>query len=171
MQPTIASKKDPTIFDHSYYQGLLVEIGKKQAYKTYIPPQDKNKPFLGKQKLGAIADLTEIFRFTYDQIVKRAKTIDVIWFNQRHLPNSLFEVEYSTDIKNSLLKFVELQDFKTKMIVVADKCRFKAYQSAIAMTSFKDIRDNVVFWNYEQVADYHAQIHRMKQLESSMGLA
>ena len=37
--------------------------------------------------------------------------MDVIWFNERKMPNSFFEVEHGTDMKNSLLKFNDLQDF------------------------------------------------------------
>ena len=36
---------------------------------------------------------------------------------------ALFEIEYSTDFKNSLLKFLELQDFNVDFRVVADKKR------------------------------------------------
>ena len=101
-------------------------------------------------------------------IISKARTIDVIWFNVRNLPHSIFEVEYSTDIKNSLSKFVELQDFRTKMVIVADQRRFEAYKDAIALTSFKDIRESITFWNFEQLADYHSNIYKLKQLESKM---
>lgn len=66
MQTAKVGTKEQTVFDHTYYQGLVVEIGKQKSYKTYIPPQDKNKYFLGKDKLGDIADTTEIYRFSYD---------------------------------------------------------------------------------------------------------
>lgn len=29
-------------FTHSYYQGMIVEIGNIKGFKTYVPPQDKN---------------------------------------------------------------------------------------------------------------------------------
>ncbi len=37
--------EEKNIFSHSYYQGILVEIGKMKGFTTYIPPQDKNKKF------------------------------------------------------------------------------------------------------------------------------
>ena len=64
-------------FTHSYYQGLLIEIGNLKGYKTYIPQQDKNKMFLN-NNLGSISTLDKILDFSYDKIVKRAKTIDVM---------------------------------------------------------------------------------------------
>jgi len=33
-------------FDHSYYQGLLVEIGNLKGFQTFVPYQDKNKVYL-----------------------------------------------------------------------------------------------------------------------------
>lgn len=32
-------------FTHSYYQGIVVNIGNIKKYDTYIPSQDKNKNF------------------------------------------------------------------------------------------------------------------------------
>ncbi len=47
-------------FNHSYYQGLLLEIGNlKKDFKTYIPLQDKNKLFLN-TPLGKIATLNRV---------------------------------------------------------------------------------------------------------------
>ncbi len=86
-------------FEHSYYQGLIAEIGNMKKLKTYIPPQDKNKLFMEK-KLSEIVSTTDIPRFTYDQITRRASTIDIIWFNERGLPNRFYEVEHSTNIIN-----------------------------------------------------------------------
>jgi len=38
-------KSEQELFNHSYYQGLLVEIGNLKKYKTFIPNQDRNKRF------------------------------------------------------------------------------------------------------------------------------
>jgi len=118
----IISKNEQEEFNHSYYQGLLVEIGKLKKYEAFVPSQDKNKKFLGKT-LGEISSQENYYQFGYDYIVRKAKTIDVCWFNVRKMPSVLFEVEHSTDIQNSLLKFIELQDFNTNFFIVADKVR------------------------------------------------
>src|SRR5688572_30762701 len=34
------------VFNHTYYQGLIVEIGNLENYETYIPSQDKNRKYL-----------------------------------------------------------------------------------------------------------------------------
>lgn len=107
-------------FTHSYYQGLITEIGNLRNYQTYIPPQDKNKLFINK-KLSQTAKIVKIYDFAYPEILRFAKTVDVIWFNDRLMPNSFFEVEHSTDFKNSINKFYELQDFRANFYVVARK--------------------------------------------------
>ena len=71
-------------FDHGYYQGLLVEIGKLRERTTFVPAQDKNRQYLGKP-LGNYANLTQIPKFTYDAVLSKAATIDVIWFKPSRL--------------------------------------------------------------------------------------
>lgn len=67
--------------------------------------------------------MDKIYAFTYSEILRRAKTVDTIWFNKRKMPCAFYEVEHSTDIKNSLNKFYELQDFRAKFYIVAAKER------------------------------------------------
>ncbi|MCL4546620.1 MAG: winged helix-turn-helix domain-containing protein, partial [Deltaproteobacteria bacterium] len=84
-------ESEQEILNHAYYQGLLVEIGNLKKYVTFVPNQDKNKLFLDK-KLNEISSQTDFYLFGYSDIVQKAKTIDVCWFNSRKMPNSLFEV-------------------------------------------------------------------------------
>jgi len=121
------NKKSEEVFTHGYYQGLLVEIGKFRRLTTYVPAQDQNRLFIDK-KLGEITDTTELPDFTYDDLKRRARTIDVIWFNERNMPSDFYEVEHTTDIKNSLTKFYELQDFNAGFFIVADASRKKEYE-------------------------------------------
>ena len=155
-------------FTHSYYQGLLVQLGNLQALETFIPSQDKNKVFLGKERLGNLATSTDMYSFSYNNIIRRAQTIDVVWFNVRKLPTSIFEVEHSTDMKNSLVKFVELQDFRTDMIIVADKSRKKQYDQTILLNAFKPIKDYVCFWSYQQLSQLHSKSFELKAIQDTM---
>lgn len=99
-------------YNHIYYQGLLVEIDNLKEFQTFVPNQDKNKIFLGK-RLCEISSIIDFYKFTYDHIIQKARTIDVTWFNVRKMPYMVFELEHAADIQNSLLKFVKLQDFYT----------------------------------------------------------
>ena len=155
--------------NHTYYQGLLVELGNLKKYKTFVPNQDKNKLYLGK-KLCDITTVPDIFKFGYDHIIKKAKTIDVSWFNERNMPEYFFEIEYSTDIQNSLLKFVELQDFYTDFRIVADDVREKEFKAKLSLEAFKLISKRVGFWSYDDVAELHSKTSEVISIESKLRL-
>ncbi len=144
-------------YSHCFYQGLVVEIGNLQGFETFIPSQDKNKPFAGR-KLGDVATLAQLSEFTYQQVLRRALTIDVTWLNSRRYPDSFFEIEHSTDIYNSLLKFTEFQDFRTKFVIVADRRRKAEFDDKLSMRAFAPIKPFVKFWDYDGVADYHTKV-------------
>ena len=160
-------KKDADTFNHTYYQGLLVEIGNLKKLETYVPPQDKNRKFL-ERKLGDLSTIDKIHSFSYDNITKRARTIDVIWFNNRKMPDSLFEVEYSTNFQNSLLKFVELQDFNSHMYIVSDVARKREFEGKIGFDAFSVIRDRVGFMDYDRLGAIHSKMHELALLNKNL---
>ena len=155
------NKKSEEVFTHGYYQGLLVEIGKFRHLKTNVPAQDQNRLFIDK-KLGEITDTTELPNFTYEELKRRARTIDVIWFNERRMPSDFYEVEHTTDIKNSLTKFYELQDFHAGFFIVADACRKKEYEDKLHVSMFAPIEKRVKFLNYGQVVDLYEGLKKVE---------
>ena len=163
----MVSKYEQELFNHSYYQGLLVEVGKLKQYETFVPSQDKNKRFLGKT-LGEISSQTDFYQFGYDHIIRKAKTIDVCWFNVRKMPSVLFEVEHSTDIQNSLLKFVELQDFNTNFFIVADKVRKAEYVGKLALNAFMPIKTRVQFMDYDKLSEWHTKTFEIASVENNL---
>ena len=150
--------------NHSYYQGILLSIGNLRRYKTFSPNQDKNRLFVNKP-LKDVRTLQEIPPFSYDEIVRKSSTVDVIWFNNRLLPNSLFEVEHSTDFQNSLIKFSDLQDFYTRMIIVADDNRKREFAQKIQSSVFSEISNRVDFLGYESlVKQYEMDLLKSSQV-------
>src|SRR4030042_2579017 len=154
-------------YTHSYFQGLLVEIGNLKEYKTFVPKQDKNKIYLNK-KLSEITTISDIYEFSYEYIVRKAKTIDVIWFNERSMPTSFFEIEHSTNISDSLLKFVELQDFYTNLWVIADEVRRREFVAKLSLQAFSPIRGRVDFRSYDKVAGLHSHLCALKIIETKL---
>lgn len=144
------NKRSDELFTHSYYQGIIVEIGNIKKYGTYIPPQDKNKRFL-ETRLKDMVTFETIPQFTYDNLIRRAKTIDVIWFNERQMPCGFYEVEHTTDIKNSLSKFYELQDFRAEFTIIADESRRKQFLDIISASMYNPIRNYVKFKSYDSI--------------------
>ncbi len=154
-------------FTHSYYQGMIVEIGNIKGFKTYVPPQDKNKRFLNKP-LKELVNLEDIFKFTYEDIIQRVQSIDVFWFNERRFPSSIFEIEHTMDFKNALLKFSELQDFNIQMYIVSFRERQKEFLSKIELSGFKPIKEKANFISYEEVSQWHAKTYELMLTESKI---
>lgn len=150
-------------FNHSYYQGLLLEIGNMERMITYVPPQDKNKLFIN-HKLDEIAQTTKIYSFSYPHLVNRAKNIDVIWFNDRKMINSLFEIEHSTDIQNSILKYNDLQDFNAKFYIVASELRENEFNRKLDYSAFGNIKARVEFMDYDYVTKWHTKLSELYTL-------
>ncbi|NOY99144.1 MAG: hypothetical protein GXP40_08075 [Chloroflexi bacterium] len=153
-------------YTHSFYQGLVVEIGNLRGYQTFVPAQDKNKPF-AQRKLGELATISQFHRFTYEEVLRQAVTIDVTWFNERRYPSSFFEIEHSTDIHRSLLKFVEFQDFRVSFYIVADQHRRAEFESKLSLTAFSPIKKYVKFLNYDDVANLHSKMSKLVLAEKS----
>ena len=79
----------------------------------------------------------------------------------RNLPNSFFEVEHSTDFKNSINKFFELQDFRARFFIVAKEERHRQFDNIINASIYSPIKDLITFKNYESL---------VKQYEKEMTL-
>lgn len=150
-------------FTHSYFQGIIVEIGNIKKLGTYVPPQDKNKLFLEK-KLSYIITVHDIYKFTYDDIIRNAKTVDAIWFNERKMPCAFYEVEHTTNIKNSLNKFFELQDFRAKFYIVADKARKRQFEDVIGASIYNPIREMVGFVSYDDLVKQYSNESKIKRV-------
>ncbi len=62
-----------------------------------------------------------------------------------------FEVEHSTDFRNSLNKFFELQDFRAKFVIIAKQERFGQFQKIIGDSIYRPIQNLVSFADYESI--------------------
>jgi hypothetical protein len=152
-------------FSHTHFQGLALEIGNFKHFSTYAPPQDKNQSFRN-APLTSVMTVGKLYEFAYPELLKFAKTVDVIWFNQRNMPHTFIEVEHSTDIHNSLRKFNELQDFYAEFVIVAPDARKAEFETKRTSTSFRDIGQRVKFWGYEYVSKAHANLAEAAVLEA-----
>jgi hypothetical protein len=91
--------------------------------------------------------------------------VDVTWFNARLMPDSFFEVEHSTDVQNSLLKFYDLQDFHARMVIIADDNRRAEFDEKRRRSAFDPIRDRVNFLDYNMLVKQY----EYEMLKSSKG--
>jgi len=161
------TKKKKEELNHYYYQGLLLEIGNLKKMKTAVPPQDRNQKYLDK-KLEEIASIADFYDFTYKYLVSKSKTVDVVWFNERKMPDSFFEIEHTTNMQNSLLKFIELQDFHANFYIAADNMRRRLFESKIKLNVFKTLANRVTFLDYDKLSDWHTKTHELATIEKSI---
>jgi len=154
-------------FSHSYYQGLLLEIGNLKKLGTFVPNQDKNKLFL-ERPLKEVATISQFYDFGYSNFVDVAQTVDVSWFNERRMPNTFVEVEHSTNFTNSLVKFVELQDFNVAFWIAAPPERKAEFKSKLTRSAFAPISDRIVFIDYDEVSKLHSSLTEQALIEQGL---
>lgn len=141
---------------HASIQGMLLEIGNYRNFETYT--NDKKWTFQNKT-LGSLATLQAVPIFTYEPIIKSSASFaDVIWFNDRGFPNSLFEVEQSTDFRDAFIKFIELQDFLTAFYCISSEDRKIKFENEIHKVAFKPISNRVNFRTYAEVENDYQNI-------------
>lgn len=79
------------------------------------------------------------------------------------MPHSFFEIEHSTDIQGSLLKFNDLQDFYARMVIVADIRRKPEFETKMSFHAFDDLRLNkrVLFLSYNAlIKQYEIELEK-----------
>jgi hypothetical protein len=150
--------------DHTYYQGLLAELGRLRKLQAFVPKQDQNRVFLGKA-LGDVVELKDIHPFTYDEVVRKASTIDVIWFNGRRMPTDFIEVENTTDMHGAFLKFVMLDGFYSTFRIVAPAVRIKEFTAKLVHPAFSSIAKRTKFNSYDVVSEMHSKASEAVALE------
>lgn len=167
LPPDVAATPKPES-DHTYFQGLLVELGNLKKKKTFAPKQDQGRAFMGRP-LGDVVTVPDIFPFTYSQVVRRAAAVDVIWFNDRKFPSEFIEVENTTDMHGAFLKFVLLDAFHATFRVVAPAVRKAEFDLKRAHPSFSTVAERTVFSSYELVQAMHTKASETAALESAWG--
>ena len=162
---TPAAEERVQEFSHTYYQGLIVEIGKMYGEKTFVAKGDQNKTFLGKT-LKDVSTLADTYEFAKRELLQTASRIDVIWFNELETPSAFFEVEHTTDIKNSLVKLGDFQGFHANFYIVAREERREQFNRLIKSATFLSLRNSVKFFNYENLVKQHEKMSELANMET-----
>ncbi|MDQ6861442.1 MAG: S1C family serine protease [Verrucomicrobiota bacterium] len=115
--------------------------------------------------LGGVITVDDIYPFTFEDVVRRASTVDVIWFNDRRFPSEFIEVENTTDINSAILKFTNFDAFSATFRVVAPAVRRNDFDAKPRQGAFAAIADRVRFTSYEIVADLHSKASAIAPLE------
>jgi hypothetical protein len=152
--------------DHTFYQGLLVQLGNIRKQETFVPKQDRGKVFLGKP-LGSLVTVDDIYPFTYEDVVRKAAAVDVVWFNDRKFPTEFIEVENTTDMHGAFLKFVLFGAFYSTFRIVAPAARKAEFDSKLTHLSFATVAKRTKFTSYSVVTALHTQASEAIALEQA----
>lgn len=159
-------------FDHAYYQGVIAEWGKLLRYSTHIPRQDRSKLCAGKP-LRSLSSLEDVPPFTYPDLIKRSRTVDVIWFSADSnypFPVCMFEVEHTTDFHNSLIKFRHFMYFSARFFIVSPSHREKEFRDKLER-DHRELDKRVTFLSYDKLVNLYNKDIERQQAYQQAGIA
>lgn len=122
---------------HLKMQWMLVKIGLWEGFDVWVASNDRNKKYHD-DEFNQLC-LEEIPHFAGPEVLKIAKSIDVIWFRKRSAqPEHFFEIEYTTSIYSGLLRLNDVRiDYPIpKATIVALSERQTLFESQISRRTF-----------------------------------
>lgn len=155
---------------HSQIQIALLKIGIQLGSRIWVAQNDRGIQYQG-TKLGEMAGVIQNLKderliTAYQEAIRAALMIDLIWFRNAHFMPAVFEVEHSTGIVSGLTRMKNFKDnipeFPTRWVVVAsDDLRDKAMHHA-NQTQFKPLKAK--FMSYTSVDEllYLCQRRKIK---------
>ncbi len=136
------------IDSHEAAQAALLTLGNWLDFETYTA--DRGKAYRD-QKLGEIATLRELPRFTTDKIMESVRKIDVIWVREEDFPECFFEVEHTTEITMGLHRMFQARGFNAKFFIVAPPDARPRFDREIGKAPFKSAREKYRFRSYPEL--------------------
>jgi hypothetical protein len=136
-----------------------------------VPSQDKNHLFLGERPLKDLASVNEIYEFTYPDILKYAKTIDVIWFNKNgfQFPQRVFEIVDSIGtLTGAFNRSLQLLNFRTNFYIVAPEQHRAKYEQTVRLEPYNRNIDNFKFINYDDMISLYENAEKVNKLETKI---
>lgn len=139
---------------HLQNQYFLVKVGQMRGYDIWVAANDRNKSYKG-ETLGSMT-LDDLPHFAGPNVLRIAKSIDVIWFKKRTAqPVCFFEIEHSTSMFSGLLRLNDVKiDYPIpRAFIVAPKERKNLFESQIERRTFTDseLSEICQFLSYDDV--------------------
>lgn len=158
-----------TVRMHSYIEGICVELGNFNNYLTYTA--DPSALYRDKLHLSDVATLQTLPEFSYEQIVKRAKLIDVVWINSRGLqfPQKVFEIVDSISTLNGAFnRSLQLKNFMTEFNIVAPEKHREKFLETIDMEVYQEQKVRFKFINYDDIQEWYDSELRNDRIKSKL---
>jgi hypothetical protein len=152
---------------HLQNQYFLVRIGQMRGYDVWVAVNDRNKSYKGKA-LNSIT-IDELPHFAGPNVLRIAKSIDVIWFKKRtDQPVCFFEIEHTTSMYSGLLRLNDVKiDYPIpKAFIVGPKERRNLFESQIQRRSFvsSELSEICQFLTYDDVEKLRGSYETIKDI-------
>jgi len=141
---------------HSFIEGICLELGNFENFATYTA--DPSARFKNNIVLGTLATLHSIPEFTYQDILKEVKRIDVIWFNKKGLmfPQKVFEVVDSVGtLSDAFNRTLQLLNFRTDFFIVGPKEHYDKFNQKINLEPYIRFKERYKFKDYETIITFY----------------
>ncbi|MGH9513206.1 MAG: hypothetical protein ACRD2U_13825 [Terriglobales bacterium] len=153
---------------HAQIQIALVEIGRQLGFKTWVAQNDKAIMYKGKklgEMDGVVVRLEDVQLLqAYNDAVKAALLIDVVWFRNAKFMPAVIEIEHTTGVTSGLTRMQNFKDrippFPTRWVIAAaDEDRDKVMQEC-NKPQFRGL--NAQFLAYSSVDELYSLCQRRK---------
>lgn len=141
---------------HSYIEGIMVELGNYEKFDTHCA--DPSAEFQENIAINQLTTIKDFPEFTYADITKIAKRIDVIWFNKNgyQFPQKIVEVVDSVGtLGESLNRMYQLKEFNAEFLVLHPENHKQKIERMIEREPYSILKDRFVVKNYNEIIHYY----------------
>ena len=154
---------------HLKIQWMMVKIGIWEGYDVWVAGNDRNKSY-NNEKFSDLC-LAELPQLAGPEVLKIARSIDVIWFRKRSSqPVRFFEIEHTSSVYSGLLRLNDVKiDYPLpKATIIADTKRKNLYDSQISRRTFQDseLAEVCDFMSYDDIKkwfDAEKVVHKLRK--------
>ena len=161
-------KKD-TVKMHSFIEGICVELGNYNGFDTFSA--DPSAVYRDKMLIKDFTSLPTIPQFSYNEILREAQRIDVVWFNRVGLafPQKVFEVVDSVGTLNGAFnRSLQLSNFRTHFFIVAPEKHRDKFNQTINLEVYRASKNRFTFLTYDYVLELYDNTARTKRLKAQI---
>ena len=151
---------------HPFIEGICLELGNFNNFLTYTP--DKTVVFKGNISLNQIETLKQVPDFTYPEVIKEIKRIDVLWFNKEGFlfPQRAFEVIDSIGtLSEAFNRCVQLLPFNLKFYIIAHEKYKNKFETKINKEPYLRFKERFLFKDYATIISLYEQAVKYNRLK------
>lgn len=152
---------------HPFVEGICLELGNFENFATYTA--DPSAQFKKNIILASLATLNNLPEFTYSDILREVKRIDVIWFNKKGLmfPQKVFEVVDSIGtLGEAFNRTLQLLNFRTDFLIVGPKEHYEKFNQKINLEPYIRFKERYKFKDYDGLINFYERSVELNKVKS-----